>query len=886
MGRPARPLGVRLGSAAVLVVALLVVAAPLAAAKPAPPPSTPATTTAAAPEPTESKPAEKKSAGEKPAGRTAETPSPNTAPATTAPPEDPGFTSAKTGDPSIVVPLPGGPAPPVGPAEAPPPQPNPRITVTPNTGLLDGQTVQIDGTGYSPNTSVGAAQCQSGGIDLNSCDLSRSVITTSDADGNWTATMVVGARMNVNTGVVDCRGADACGIGAARVSDYQEVATSDITFDPNIEFPPPPVVTVDPARDLVHDQQVTVTGTGFAPGAPVFVEECADRDQYPVCAYGFFGPIIGVVADDTGTVTTTFAAQRFVGYPGELVIDCAEDDCYIQVSAETDRFATGRAELRFDPDAPIDRPTASASPNRDLVHNQPVDLSGSGFAPFEDVQISQCALGDTEPFPACSYQSFFPGPGPFVPPVDGDGNLSTSFNVRRLIGYPGPGGTVVDCAEKPGCVIRVSSYENLLHSVDIPIAFDPDVPPPPPPTITVEPNRDLAHNDVVTVSGSGFVANDFVRLYECLEDENGSQNFCSGSYGASAPLIADADGTFSTSFTVKRILGNPGEPNVDCTKDGECALYAQSNTDPFSSTEIDLHFDPDAPLPPPPTLTLEPSTDLPWTSPAHVEGGGFAPNTTYNIVQCTTDSTFFNFRCNFGPTLQTDGEGNLAGDFTIRRVIQAGSQPIDCAPDACFVAVFSYNDAISFSVVPLTFDPDAPPPPRPTLTVTPSDYLSEGSVVHVEGSGFAPNTLVAVGQCRGEDTLVPDCGPLTIQLLDSDAEGRFSADLTLKPGIVTSAGIVGCYDASGACSIRAATAGDPGATTPPVPLTFGGPAALPPGVGGDSGGGTTPTPVRNQSTARLAATGTPVRGYLEFAAIFVGLGTLLVLASRRRRLQL
>jgi hypothetical protein len=57
-------------------------------------------------------------------------------------------------------------------------------------------------------------------------------------------------------------------------------------------------------------------------------------------------------------------------------------------------------------------------------------------------------------------------------------------------------------------------------------------------------------------------------------------------------------------------------------------------------------------------------------------------------------------------------------------------------------------------------------------------------------------------------------------------------------------------------------------------------------VGGDSGGGTTPTPVRNQSTARLAATGTPVRGYLEFAAIFVGLGTLLVLASRRRRLQL
>ena len=64
--------------------------------------------------------------------------------------------------------------------------------------------------------------------------------------------------------------------------------------------------------------------------------------------------------------------------------------------------------------------------------------------------------------------------------VDGDGNLSATFNVRRQLGYPGPGGVVVDCAEKPGCVIRISSYADLLHSVDIPLAFDPDVPLPQP----------------------------------------------------------------------------------------------------------------------------------------------------------------------------------------------------------------------------------------------------------------------------------------------------------------------------------------------------------------------------------------------------------------------
>ena len=465
-----------------------------------------------------------------------------------------------------------------------------------------------------------------------------------------------------------------------------------------------------------------------------------------------------------------------------------------------------------------------------------------------------------------------------MPPVDGDGNLSLTFNVRRLIGYPGPGGTVVDCAEKPGCVIRIASYVDLLHSVDVPIAFDPDVPPPPPPTLTVAPNRDLTHNEVVTVSGSGFVANDFVRLSECLEGEDGFQEACSGSYGGSVPLTADADGSFTTSFTVKRVLGNPGGPNADCTKDGECALYAQSDTDPFSSTETDLHFDPDAPLPPPPTLSLEPSTDLPWSTPAHVDGSGFAPNTTYNIVQCTNDSTFFDFRCQFGPTLQTDGEGNLAGDFTIRRVIQNGSQQIDCAPDGCFVAVFSYDDAISYGVVPLTFDPDAPPPPRPTLTVSPNDELADGSTVRVEGSGFSPDTVVFISQCRGGDTPALLCDGALIKMVHAGTGGRISTDYSVRPGIFVD-GIVGCYDAPGACSLRAAS-GFPDEVSEPVPLTFG--EKAPPGLGG--GGSTTPTPVRTNPAPKLAFTGTPVRGYLEFAAIFLGLGTLLVLASRRRRL--
>ena len=872
MGRPARPLGVRLGSAAVLVVALLVVAAPLAAAKPAPPPASTATTKAAPPEPAESKPAEQKPA-----------PAPT---ATTAPPADPGFTTAKTGDPSIVVPLPGGPFFPGGPIAPPPPpppdpQPNPRITVTPHTDLQDGQTVQVDAKGYTPNTSVGTAQCRAGATDINDCDLSHSLITTSGDDGTWSASLVVGARIRVGDEVVDCR-EEECVVGAARTSDYKEVAGVTLAFDPDLVLPPPPSLSVSPDADLVHDQQVTVTGTGFTPGDRVYTQQCADREPYPVCDFSF-GPG-EIVADGAGSASTAFVVKRLIGYPGEVLIDCADARCYVQMSSQSDPFATSRADLDFDPDGALPpRPTGTASPDRDLVHGQAVDVTGSGFAPFEALRITQCSIAD-DPYPACAY----PGIGiPAVGPVDGDGNLSTSFNVRRLLGSPAPGGTVVDCAEKPGCVIRVSSYENLLHSVDIPIAFDPDAPLPPPPSLRIDPDSGLNHNDVVTVSGSGFVSGDFVELYECLEDDGLPGGFCAYSgYGGRA-IFADANGDFTTPFTVKRVFGNPGTPLLDCVDADECALYARSISDPFASTEHELRFDPDAPLPPPPSLTVEPSTNLGWQTDAHVSGSGFAPNTSHNVVQCTKGSEFFSFQCRFGPGVNTDEQGNLTADITLRRHIDGYPEPFDCAPDKCVVAVYSYDDPISLGSVELTFDPDAPRPPRPTLTVTPPDFLADGSTVHVDGAGFPPNAVVGLAQCSGEDTLVPDCDGSLLRILGSDGEGRISADFTVKPGIFASSGIIGCYDAPGACSLRAAVPGDPDATTVPALLTFGGPAPRPPGVGGgDSGGGTTPTPVRNQSATRLAATGTPVRGYLEFAAIFLGLGTLLVLASRRRRLQL
>jgi hypothetical protein len=58
-----------------------------------------------------------------------------------------------------------------------------------------------------------------------------------------------------------------------------------------------------------------------------------------------------------------------------------------------------------------------------------------------------------------------------------------------------------------------------------------------------------------------------------------------------------------------------------------------------------------------------------------------------------------------------------------------------------------------------TSGPPAHQPSGPTVSVSPHTALRDGQTVTVEGFGFAPNTLLAVAECRdrGTDTNLSDC---------------------------------------------------------------------------------------------------------------------------------
>ena len=208
-----------------------------------------------------------------------------------------------------------------------------------------------------------------------------------------------------------------------------------------------------------------------------------------------------------------------------------------------------------------------------------------------------------------------------------------------------------------------------------------------------------------------------------------------------------ATGAFESTFRVKRAFGLPREPVTDCLDVG-CSLSASTFDDPLSLVEVALDFDPDAPLPEP-VLRVVPSQDLPALQSVDVTGSGFAADTFHNVVQCTQETTFFNFTCIFGPTVTSGPDGSIVLQTTVERYIPAFPAPIDCAePDRCILAVFSYDDGLSWALAPIGFDPAAPPPPPPALTVTPSTGLAEGDVVTITGSGFSPGASVGVSQCR------------------------------------------------------------------------------------------------------------------------------------------
>lgn len=205
--------------------------------------------------------------------------------------------------------------------------PPPALTVTPDTDLVDGQVVEVAGTGFIPGVSLGLAQCPAGETTIDDCrfaglaEVDGGGVLSDDTD------VEVAASFPTTAEDVDCR-VEACELVAATFAGGV-LARAALAFDPDAPLRPSPTMRVRPQADLADGQVVQVDGEGFRATTTVVLVQCEDRE--PSTLEGCMPTDAGVVeisadGDLTERVTVRAALRPIRGG----VVDCRQVTCVIR----------------------------------------------------------------------------------------------------------------------------------------------------------------------------------------------------------------------------------------------------------------------------------------------------------------------------------------------------------------------------------------------------------------------------------------------------------------------------------------------------------------------------------------------------------------------------
>jgi hypothetical protein len=348
----------------------------------------------------------------------------------------------------------------------------------------------------------------------------------------------------------------------------------------------------------------------------------------------------------------------------------------------------------------VERPAALAlvvTPSTMLLDQQTVTVEGSGYAAGASVYVLQCVSGlGVE---GCDQSALA------VVTTEPDGTFSVPVVVSRLLKL---NGEVTDCAVEGACVIGAGPDVDTYASS--PIQFDPDQPLPPEPSIVAEPDTGLVDRQLVTVTGSNFDSPG-VAVLQCLAGaiDPGSCATVDARFTS-----VDDTGGFVLDFPVRRILATPAG-TVDCAVADACAVAATEVPGLFSLVLAPIAFDPNGPLPVPPSAAVVPSTGLVDGQAVTVTATGFDPMAELGIIQCVTGGPPDGAGCDVDGLVQipADELGAARVQFTVRASLATELGPIDCTtgPEACVVVVVSMRDLsvnvqipISFAVSPTAVD--------------------------------------------------------------------------------------------------------------------------------------------------------------------------------------
>lgn len=244
----------------------------------------------------------------------------------------------------------------------------PTITLTPDTDLVDGQVVEVVGTGFDPLQRLEIFQCRAAPVDENDCDTNVAFEFDADAAGVATFFLQIDARIYVGPDQqeVDCRTAPgACVVGLGYVLDADEGLLAPLDFDPDAPLRPPVSMSVTPTDGLVDGQVLTVDGSHLTDREESWVYQCKAGAPVSGATCDFGLPDVRGVADADGNLVLEWPAKATLYPPAGGTIDCtaAPHACEVVLSwsfsGPPDRVA--RTPISFATAAP---PSTSSTVDR------------------------------------------------------------------------------------------------------------------------------------------------------------------------------------------------------------------------------------------------------------------------------------------------------------------------------------------------------------------------------------------------------------------------------------------------------------------------------------------------------------------------------------------
>jgi predicted esterase len=327
------------------------------------------------------------------------------------------------------------------------------------------------------------------------------------------------------------------------------------------------------------------------------------------------------------------------------------------------------------------------------------------------------------------------------------------------------------------------------------------------PTISVDPDADLVDGTPVTVDVSGVGAHAPVYAVQCTAGADDVFEHCA----FSDLVFGETDGAGHAALSLKvdavLTLGD-GTHEVDC-RPSACAIGVVGESFDLVAMAT-LHFDPGAPLAPPPTLTVTPDEELTDLQTVEVSGSGLVWSDFARVAQCAT-APLNVFDCDFDSVLDVDtrDSGSFTADFRVSAVIATENRDaVDCrSPGACVLAVMSTESTspAKSAFAPLSFDPETEVIVG-NITVAPDHDLVDGQTVSVTGTGFPPDTFVSFYVCAPGH--VADGCQWTPDFAPVDGAGNFRADIAVSAVVPSDDGEIDCRTTAEPC-VLVATPGSP-----------------------------------------------------------------------------